>query len=29
MSLLDVQFVKKKYGEREVVRGVNLTVNRG
>ncbi len=29
MSLLDVQFVKKKYGEREVVRGVNITVNRG
>lgn len=29
MSLLDVQFVKKSYGEREVVRGVNITVNRG
>ncbi|MBP9732854.1 MAG: LPS export ABC transporter ATP-binding protein [Candidatus Omnitrophica bacterium] len=29
MSLLDVQFVKKKYGEREVVKGVNITVNRG
>lgn len=29
MSLLDVQFVKKKYGEREVVKGVNLSVNRG
>jgi lipopolysaccharide export system ATP-binding protein len=29
MSLLDVQFVKKKYGEREVVKGVNISVNRG
>lgn len=29
MSLLEVQFVKKKYGEREVVRGVNIAVNRG
>jgi lipopolysaccharide export system ATP-binding protein len=27
--LLDVQFIKKKYAEREVVRGVNITVNRG
>lgn len=29
MTLLEAQFLKKKYGEREVVRGVNLTVNRG
>lgn len=29
MPLLEVQFLKKKYQEREVVRGVNLTVDRG
>ena len=29
MALLETQFVKKKYGDREVVRGVNLAVNRG
>ena len=29
MALLETQYIKKKYGAREVVRGVNLTVNRG
>ena len=29
MALLETQSLKKKYGDREVVRGANLTVNRG
>lgn len=29
MALLEVQDVKKKYGDREVVRGVHLTIDRG
>jgi len=29
MALLETQYLKKKYGTREVVRGVNLTVNKG
>jgi len=29
MALIETQGIRKKYGEREVVRGVNITVDRG
>ena len=29
MALLETQFIKKRYGDREVVKGVNITVNKG
>ena len=29
MALLETHYIKKKYGDREVVRGVNITVNKG
>jgi lipopolysaccharide export system ATP-binding protein len=29
MPLLETQFIRKKYGDREVVKGVNITVNKG
>ena len=29
MPLLETQFLRKKYGDREVVKGVNITVNKG